>query len=112
MELQAGEGGDSLEWRGGGSHFYSPLRGRRRGLRGMQRDWVSIWVALLGFVWLSSAWCWLAPSVPVRNKPTANSLCQLSSVDQLSATYPSLLLLRPWPALASCAAFYEQPPRL
>jgi hypothetical protein len=30
----------------------------------MQRDWVSVWVFLLALVWLCSAWCWLAPSVP------------------------------------------------
>lgn len=30
----------------------------------MQRDWVSIWVLLIGGFWLFSAWSWLAPSVP------------------------------------------------
>ena len=30
----------------------------------MQRDWVSVWVLLIGGFWLFSAWCWLAPSVP------------------------------------------------
>lgn len=30
----------------------------------MQRDWVAVWILLLSIVWLCSAWCWLAPSVP------------------------------------------------